>query len=67
MVYIYNAASSADIFNIKILVLSSIGPVVTTVISPTKSIPMARIQLVDRELKMLGLHHPSECYNPNGQ
>ena len=37
--------ATADIFNIEILVLSSLCPEATTIISPTASIPIARIQL----------------------
>ena len=47
---------SAGIFNIKILVLSSIGPDVTMVISPTTSILMARIQL-DQFVEGVGEHY----------
>ncbi|KAL9971248.1 hypothetical protein ACROYT_G023755 [Oculina patagonica] len=37
--------AAADIFNIEIVVVSSLGPDATVVISPTSSIPVATIQL----------------------
>ena len=37
--------AAAEIFNIEILVVSSLGPDATAVIAPTSTIPMAQIQL----------------------
>ena len=37
--------AAAEIFNIEILVVSSLGPDETAVIAPTCTIPMAQIQL----------------------
>ena len=49
--------AAADLCNIEIVVVSTLGPYATAVISPSSSIPTARVQLGHENMKNHGEHY----------